>query len=471
MRATVSLWFLVFSGFACNYMIRINLNIAIVDMTTVISKNSGTQSNMCPNTTVLSNRSSLPVHETEFKWSDKERAMVLGSFYWLHWATQLPGGLLARTYGAKRIFGFSNLAMFVLSFLMPLAARWDIKALVAARAIQGLIGGMAWPSVHHLTAHWIPPNKRSNFITAYLGSSIGVAITYPLCGVIMEQLGWSYVFYTTATVGVLWFIAWWMLVYDTPAEHPFISPNELAHITSSLTTMVSSKPLPIPWKSVVTSLPVYCALFVQWGTGWALHTLMTQTPTYLNLMFGWSPQMIGMWSGLPHLTRFFFSLFLSFGIDSLMSSGLYSRTFVRKISTNICTCVQAVLVLAIVYMGCDYILVNVFLVLAMTASGASTSGPLSMMVDLAPNFASVLQGFSGIIGVIPGMISPFVLSYFTNDNNTLESWQHFFALSAVIIAMPGIMYNFVGSSELQTWNNPETVNNHELTTTNGQSKK
>lgn len=36
--ASVSLWFLVFAGFACNYMIRINLNIAIVDMTTAKSK-------------------------------------------------------------------------------------------------------------------------------------------------------------------------------------------------------------------------------------------------------------------------------------------------------------------------------------------------------------------------------------------------------------------------------------------------
>lgn len=36
--AYVSLWFLVFAGFACNYMIRINLNIAIVDMTAVKSK-------------------------------------------------------------------------------------------------------------------------------------------------------------------------------------------------------------------------------------------------------------------------------------------------------------------------------------------------------------------------------------------------------------------------------------------------
>lgn len=38
LSAYVSLWFLVFAGFACNYMIRINLNIAIVDMTAVKSK-------------------------------------------------------------------------------------------------------------------------------------------------------------------------------------------------------------------------------------------------------------------------------------------------------------------------------------------------------------------------------------------------------------------------------------------------
>lgn len=100
------------------------------------------------------------------------------------------------------------------------------------------------------------------------------------------------------------------------------------------------------------------------------------------------PIQIGLWSGVPHLTRFLFSLFLSFAVDSLMSSGMYSRTCVRKISTNICTVVQAALIVALVYSGCDQLLVNGFLLLAMTVSGASTSGPLSIMVDLSPNFAS-----------------------------------------------------------------------------------
>lgn len=71
------------------------------------------------------------------------------------------------------------------------------------------------------------------------GSSIGVAFTYPVCGFILEKFGWPYVFYITGIIGIVWCLAWWLLVYDTPAQHPYISPGELAHITSSLSNMVS----------------------------------------------------------------------------------------------------------------------------------------------------------------------------------------------------------------------------------------
>lgn len=72
------------------------------------------------------------------------------------------------------------------------------------------------------------------------GSSIGVALTFPFCGYILENFGWPYVFYSTGVIGIVWFLAWWLLVYDTPAQHPYISQEELVHITSSLTNVVSS---------------------------------------------------------------------------------------------------------------------------------------------------------------------------------------------------------------------------------------
>lgn len=82
----------------------------------------------------------LLLFQTDFEWNDSERASVLGSFYWLHWVLQLPGGLLARQFGAKCIFGLSNFFMFVMSLLMPILARWDIKGLIIARTLQGFIG-------------------------------------------------------------------------------------------------------------------------------------------------------------------------------------------------------------------------------------------------------------------------------------------------------------------------------------------
>lgn len=82
----------------------------------------------------------LLLFQKDFEWNDSERASVLGSFYWLHWALQLPGGLLARQFGAKRIFGLSNLFMFVMSLLIPVLTRWDIKGLIIARTLQGFIG-------------------------------------------------------------------------------------------------------------------------------------------------------------------------------------------------------------------------------------------------------------------------------------------------------------------------------------------
>jgi len=42
-------------------------------------------------------------------------------------------------------------------------------------------------------------------------------------------------------------------------------------------------------------------------------------------------------------------------------------------------------------------------------------------------------------------------------------------LSGVIIAIPGLMYYFFGSSELQPWNNPIPAVDPETVATNGNS--
>lgn len=64
----------------------------------------------------------------------------------------------------------------------------------------------------------------------FLGFSIGIGITYPLCGVLISNLGWRSVFYTTGSIGVLWCLIWYLLAFDSPETHPRISLREQKYI-------------------------------------------------------------------------------------------------------------------------------------------------------------------------------------------------------------------------------------------------
>jgi MFS family permease len=77
--------------------------------------------------------------QLRFDWDEKQQALVLGSFFWFFWVTQVPGGLLAQRYGTKLVFGLTNGVPCLLSFLIPLCARLDYRAIVFLRALQGLI--------------------------------------------------------------------------------------------------------------------------------------------------------------------------------------------------------------------------------------------------------------------------------------------------------------------------------------------
>lgn len=95
--------------------------------------------------------------------------------------------------------------------------------------------------MHHLTAQWIPPDERSKFVTSYLGSSIGIALFYPLFGYVMGQWTWETVFYLSALFGTCWYAAWLYFVYDSPDQHPRIDPMELIYIKKLLGNTLHDK--------------------------------------------------------------------------------------------------------------------------------------------------------------------------------------------------------------------------------------
>lgn len=74
-----------------------------------------------------------------YPWNEKEQGILLGAFFWLHWLTQIPGGILASKYGTKLVFGLSNFMGVILALLIPSAASFGYNYLLLLRVIQGIL--------------------------------------------------------------------------------------------------------------------------------------------------------------------------------------------------------------------------------------------------------------------------------------------------------------------------------------------
>ncbi|TMW51669.1 hypothetical protein DOY81_003258, partial [Sarcophaga bullata] len=470
------LWHLVFWGFVINYMFCINLNITIVDMINIKVEQQQqqlpeqleqqqvalTSLNNTLTTTVeeIVKQNASTIHTElkhnhgHFDWNEYQQGLILGSFYWLNWLTQLPGGILAKKYGTKFVFGLSNVVCCWLCYCIPLAAYYDYRALIVLRVIQGLIAGFTWPAMHVLIAKWIPPNERSKFVTAYFGSSIGVAFSYPLFAYIMHYMSWRWVYDFCGIVGTIWWFAWLLCVYDSPARHPRITKSELNYIQKSLGSSVqqNSSNSSTPWKAILTSRPVWMNVIGQWAGVWGLFTLMTQSPTYFKIIHNWDIRATGILSGIPHIMRMIFAYGFSLYADYLLRTNRMTRTNLRKFATAVCSILMGIMVLALAYFGHNPICAVVFITAATMFQGAGSSGPLSSMIDIAPNYAGIISGICGTIGSLPAFISAYLVGVLTLNNQTFEAWTNVFLICATVLISCGILYVIFADSALQKWN-------------------
>lgn len=299
---------------------------------------------------------------------------------------------------------------------------------------------MSWPAVHAMFAHWVPPYERSKFVTAYHGSAIGIAFSYPLFGYLISITSWSMTYYLAAIVGFVWFVAWQYFAYDTPQLHPRISLSELEFIEQSLAVVdasqfpsllhekasedlstqekIKNKPLQpsIPWRSILTSLPLWIIAVGQWGSEWCTSILLAQSPTYFQQIHHWDVEIVGLLTGLPHLLKLYAGHKFSKIGERMIVRRWLSTTCVRRCAGAISGCGQGAFVMAMAFVGPARAVPIVLFVLANVAQSATASGPLANLMDLSPNFAAVTVGMVQIFTASTSVLSPLMVSQFTLNN-------------------------------------------------------
>lgn len=142
-----------------------------------------------------------------------------------------------------------------------------------------------------------------------------------------------------AILGLLWSLAFVFLIYDKPREHPSISEEELIYIEKSIAEVKSlydtdevNQINEIPWKSILTSLPVWAISCAHFARGWTFYLLLTNQPAFLNA-FGFGVSENGTLGSLPHMMKVCIALLSGFIADYMRWNLMYSTTNVRKVMT------------------------------------------------------------------------------------------------------------------------------------------
>ena len=120
-------------------------------------------------------------------------------------------GRLGDRFGPKNIY-LIGLAIFTLASL-GCGLSQSLGALIAFRAVQGLGAALMTPQTMAVITRTFPPQQRGAAMGLW-GATSGVAMLVgPLAGgLLVDGLGWEWIFFVNLPVGVIGFILAWILV-------------------------------------------------------------------------------------------------------------------------------------------------------------------------------------------------------------------------------------------------------------------
>ncbi|MFD5865389.1 DHA2 family efflux MFS transporter permease subunit [Agromyces sp. NPDC127015] len=146
--------------------------------------------------------------------ADLTSVIWVTSAYLLAYAVPLLiTGRLGDRFGPKRVY-LVGLVVFTLASLWC-GLSGEIALLIAARALQGFGAALMTPQTMAVITRVFPPRQRGAAMGLW-GSVAGVAtlVGPVLGGVLVDSLGWQWVFFVNVPVGIVAFVAAWRLVPD-----------------------------------------------------------------------------------------------------------------------------------------------------------------------------------------------------------------------------------------------------------------
>ncbi|GFW35371.1 hypothetical protein TNCV_2611701 [Trichonephila clavipes] len=390
----------------------------------------------------------------QLDWSTEIQGYAIGFQFVGMIFGYIPGGRLGELYGAKDTMICSILVASVFTILSTIAARASPYVFIICRIIVGLGSAPIFPILVIMISKWIPESERS-FISSIMlaGYGAGASVAYLVAGALCSSDflgGWPSVFYLSGLVGVIWCVLCYFLVYESPEDHPTISLKELEYLQKSIGPPTKEMKC-VPWKSMVTSIPVWSLAIGTFGQYWLLAFFVTSHALYLGTVLNIESTQNGLLSCVPNILRAIFACIVGGVIDWIRNRRDFPTVYIRKGVTLCNTAVACLGFIGVMYAGCDAILATVAFILSGLCGDFCIFGVALVPADIAPSIRGTLAGILCSVGSIPYFLLPAMIGIFTKHEQSIRQWKFVYYCTIGVTIVTTLIYVFFGTSEPQPW--------------------
>jgi len=156
----------------------------------------------------------LPSIEKDLNISISQLEWIVTAYALVFAALLITGGKLADLFGRRKIF-IVGLVVFSLS---SLACGFAPSAgfLIGARAVQGIGAALMNPATLSIITATFPPKQRGQAIGIWAGvSALALAIGPLAGGLIVDNIGWNWIFFVNVPVGALGIVVSYFFIKES----------------------------------------------------------------------------------------------------------------------------------------------------------------------------------------------------------------------------------------------------------------
>ena len=369
-------------------------------------------------------------------WNEIDYSNLVFAFQAAYATGMICVGWLVDRVGTR--LGYALAMAFWSLASMAHAVGSSFTSFVIARSALGFGEAGVFPASIKTVAEWFPKKERA-FATGIFnaGTNLGAIITPLVVPWITVHWGWRWAFVITGALGFVW-LAFWLLLYRKPEEHPRVTAAELNYIRSDR-------------QESVAKIKTITLLAHRQTWAYVAGKFMTDPFWYFYLF--WVPDFLQRQHGLA-LIRIGLPIMVIYVLSDVgsitggwLSSWLIGRgrsiNAARKIAMLLCALCVVPIVFA--YHAENLWMAVLLIGLATAAHQGFSANLYTLTSDMFPTRAvSSVVGMGGMAGAVGGMLIAKVVGYVLQSTGSyavpflMAGSAYLLALASIQILAPRI---------------------------------